>query len=162
VVKPRPRSLAGRTYRIETPLGTAFIVVNESDAGEPFEVFVSVGKAGSDTMAVAEAMGRLVSLILRMPSPLSPKRRIEEIIGQLQGIGGGRPLGFGPQKILSLPDGLARILAEHLGQVQAEETGGSARPDKMRIGDICPDCGQATFFHEEGCKKCYSCGFNEC
>jgi len=162
VVKPRPRSLVGRTYRVQTPLGTAYIVVNEADTGEPFEVFVSVGKAGSDTMAVAEAMGRLVSLILRMPSPLTPKRRLEETIGQLQGIGGGRPLGFGAQKVLSLPDGLARALAEHLGLVKAEEVSGPDRTEMMRTGDICPDCGQATFVHEEGCKKCYSCGFNEC
>ena len=47
--------------------------------GEPFEVFVQVGKAGSDTMAVAEALGRLVSLVLRLPSPLSPRRRLEEV-----------------------------------------------------------------------------------
>ena len=113
-------------------------------------------------MAVAEAMGRLVSLILRMPSPLTPKRRLEETIGQLQGIGGGRPLGFGAQKVLSLPDGLARALAEHLGLVKVEEVMGPDRTEMMRTSDICPDCGQATFVHEEGCKKCYSCGFNEC
>ena len=79
-----------------------------------------MGKAGSDTMAVAEAMGRLISLALRMPSPLSPRRRLEEIVAQLSGIGGGRPLGFGPQRVLSLPDGIARVLAEHLGHVKAE------------------------------------------
>ena len=162
VVKPRPRSLSGRTYRVETPLGTAFIVVNANGDGEPFEVFVSVGKAGSDTMAVAEAIGRLVSLTLRMPSPLSPKRRLEEVIGQLSGIGGGRPLGFGPQRVLSLPDGIARVLAEHVGQVKAEESGPAAKGAKLTAGDICPECGQATFVYEEGCKKCYGCGFNEC
>jgi ribonucleoside-diphosphate reductase alpha chain len=162
VVKPRPRSLSGRTYRVETPLGTAFIVVNANGDGEPFEVFVSVGKAGSDTMAVAEAMGRLISLTLRMPSPLSPKRRLEEMIGQLSGIGGGRPLGFGPQRVLSLPDGIARVLAEHVGQVKAEESGPAAKGTKLTAGDICPECGQATFVYEEGCKKCYGCGFNEC
>jgi len=162
VVKPRPRSLVGRTYRVETPLGTAYVVVNENgDGGEPFEVFVSVGKAGSDTMAVAEAIGRLVSLTLRMPSPLSPKRRLEEIIAQLSGIGGGRPLGFGPQRVLSLPDGIARVLAEHLGQVKPEAEPASAAA-KLTAGDICPECGQATFVYEEGCKKCYGCGFNEC
>src|SRR5262249_58943408 len=89
VVKPRPGRLTGRTYRVETPLGTAYVVVNENGAGEPFEVFVSVGKAGSDTMAVAEAMGRLVSLILRMPSPFTPTRRVGEIVGPPSGIGGG-------------------------------------------------------------------------
>src|SRR5262245_3846694 len=162
VVKPRPRRLGGRTYRIETPLGTAFVVVNETGEGEPFEVFGSVGKAGSDTMAVTEAMGRLISLTLRMPSPLSPRRRVEEIIGQLSGIGGGRPLGFGPQRVLSLPDGIARALAEHVGQVQAPETPPGGKDAKLVAGDICPECGQATFVYEEGCKKCYGCGFNEC
>jgi ribonucleoside-diphosphate reductase alpha chain len=162
VVKPRPRRLGGRTYRVETPLGTAFVVVNETGEGEPFEVFVSVGKAGSDTMAVAEAMGRLISLTLRMPSPLSPRRRVEEIIGQLSGIGGGRPLGFGPQRVLSLPDGIARVLAEHVGQVQAPEAPAGAKDAKLVAGDMCPECGQATFVYEEGCKKCYGCGFNEC
>jgi ribonucleoside-diphosphate reductase alpha chain len=162
VVKPRPRRLGGRTYRVETPLGTAFVVVNETGEGEPFEVFVSVGKAGSDTMAVAEAMGRLISLTLRMPSPLSPRRRVEEIIGQLSGIGGGRPLGFGPQRVLSLPDGIARVLAEHVGQVQVPEVPVGAKDPKLVAGDMCPECGQATFVYEEGCKKCYGCGFNEC
>ena len=163
VVKPRPRSLTGRTYRVETPLGTAYIVVNEHGDGEPFEVFVSVGKAGSDTMAVAEAMGRLISLALRMPSPLSTKRRLEEVVAQLTGIGGGRPLGFGPQRVLSLPDGIARVLAEHLGHGRVEEAEPpAAAAAKLVAGDICPECGQATFVYEEGCKKCYGCGFNEC
>jgi ribonucleoside-diphosphate reductase alpha chain len=163
VVKPRPRSLTGRTYRVETPLGTAYIVVNEHGDGEPFEVFVSVGKAGSDTMAVAEAMGRLISLALRMPSPLSTTRRLEEVVAQLSGIGGGRPLGFGPQRVMSLPDGIARVLAEHLGHAKVEDTEPPAAPAaKLVAGDICPECGQATFVYEEGCKKCYGCGFNEC
>jgi ribonucleoside-diphosphate reductase alpha chain len=165
VVQPRPRSLAGRTYRIETPLGVAYIMVNDNGDGQPFEVFVSVGKAGSDTMAVAEAIGRLVSLMLRMPSPFTPTRRVEEIIAQLSGIGGARPLGFGPQRVLSLPDGIARVLAEHIGQIKAEEAppaAASGKPAKAIAGDMCPECGQATFVYEEGCKKCYGCGFNEC
>ena len=31
-----------------------------------------------------------------------------------------------------------------------------------QIGDICPECGQATVINEEGCRKCYSCGYSEC
>ncbi len=58
-------------------------------------MFVQVGKAGSDTMAVAEALGRLVSLVLRLPSPLSARRRLEEVTSQLARIGGGQPTGFG-------------------------------------------------------------------
>jgi ribonucleoside-diphosphate reductase alpha chain len=161
VIKPRPHSLAGTTYRMETPIGTAFITVNNTPDGEPFEVFVQVGKGGSDTMAVAEALGRLISLVLRLPSPFSAQRRLEEVISQLSRIGGSQPTGFGPSKVLSLPDALARVLAEHIGQLKprppAALDGGS-----KTIGDLCKECGQATFIYEEGCKKCLSCGFNEC
>jgi ribonucleoside-diphosphate reductase alpha chain len=164
VVKPRPHSLSGRTYRAETPIGTAFITVNETQDLEPFEVFVQVGKGGSDTMAVAEALGRLISLTLRLPSPMSPQRRLEEVISQLSRIGGAQPLGFGKGKVLSLPDALARTLAEHTGQLKhASEAPPMAKAgDSRRIGDLCKECGQATFVYEEGCKKCLSCGYNEC
>ncbi|MGH7355088.1 MAG: vitamin B12-dependent ribonucleotide reductase [Candidatus Rokuibacteriota bacterium] len=164
VIKPRPHSLTGATYRMETPIGTAFITVNETPDGEPFEVFTQVGKGGSDTMAVAEALGRLISLVLRLPSRLSPQRRLEEVISQLSRIGGAQPTGFGKAKVLSLPDALARTLAEHIGQVKAN---GEAPPatgalDARRVGDLCKECGQATLVYEEGCKKCLSCGYTEC
>jgi ribonucleoside-diphosphate reductase alpha chain len=162
VIKPRPHSLTGATYRMETPIGTAFITVNQTPDGEPFEVFVQVGKGGSDTMAVAEALGRLISLTLRLPSPLSAQRRLEEVISQLSRIGGAQPMGFGKSKILSLPDALARTLAEHVGQVKTSPPVSAAAPKDRRIGDLCKECGQATFVYEEGCKKCLSCGFNEC
>src|SRR5881409_3243486 len=151
VIRPRPRSLTGATYRTDTPIGTAFITVNETPDDDPFEVFVQVGKGGSDTMAVAEALGRLISLVLRLPSPLSAQRRLEEVISQLSRIGGGQPTGFGPAKILSLPDALARTLAEHIGQVKPltdqPVVDGNGR---KQIGDLCKECGQATFIYEEG------------
>jgi ribonucleoside-diphosphate reductase alpha chain len=162
VIKPRPHSLQGATYRTETPIGTAFITVNNTADGEPFEVFLQVGKGGSDIMAVAEALGRLISLTLRMPSPLSPQRRLEEVISQLSRIGGAQPMGFGPTKILSLPDAIARTLAEHIGQVKPVSALSVAAAEKRPVGDLCKECGQATFIYEEGCKKCLSCGFNEC
>jgi ribonucleoside-diphosphate reductase alpha chain len=164
VVKPRPHSLSGATHRMETPIGTAFITVNETPGGDPFEVFVQVGKAGSDTMAVAEALGRLISLVLRLPSPLSAQRRLEEVVSQLSRIGGGQPTGFGAAKILSLPDALARTLGEHigLGRPQEPEADAAAPAGQRRVGDLCKECGQATLVYEEGCKKCLSCGFNEC
>jgi len=161
-VKPRPHSLVGRTYRMETPIGTAFITVNDTESGDPFEVFVQVGKAGTDTMAVAEALGRLVSLVLRLPSPLSAERRLEEVINQLSRIGGGQPTGFGAAKVLSLPDALARTLGEHIGQPRRDAASGALAAGLRRVGDLCKECGQATVIYEEGCKKCLSCGYNEC
>ena len=121
-----------------------------------------MGKAGTDTMAVAEALGRLVSLVLRLPSPLSAERRLEEVINQLSRIGGGQPTGFGAAKVLSLPDALARTLGEHIGQPRRDAASGASAAGLRRVGDLCKECGQATVIYEEGCKKCLSCGYNEC
>jgi len=64
--KPRPRYLTGFTYSLNTPLGKAFITINENGGNQPFEVFINTAKAGSDTAAVSEAIGRLLSYVLRM------------------------------------------------------------------------------------------------
>jgi len=161
IVKPRPRKVQGVTYRVATPLGTAFITVNTNGNDEPFEVFANVGKAGSDTASVSEAMGRLISMILRLPSPLTPTERLREVAGQLKGIGGGRHLGYGRARIRSLPDAVAQVLAEHLGLAESEEAL-APQPAPDSVGDLCPECGQGTLVFEEGCQKCYSCGYTEC
>ena len=28
--------------------------------------------------------------------------------------------------------------------------------------DVCPQCQTVSFAYEEGCKKCYACGYSEC
>lgn len=162
--KPRPIRLDGSTYQLSTPLGKAFVTVNQNGEGQPFEVFITTAKAGSETAAVSEAIGRLVSYILRVASPVPPRERMAEVVRQLAGIGGGRPMGFGPNRILSLPDGVARALAEYLGHTPetfdlTEEPSGQI---PLRIGDLCPECGEAAVVNEEGCRKCYACGFSEC
>jgi hypothetical protein len=87
-IQQRPERLHGVTYRQVTPLGTAFVTIN-SDDEQPFEAFVNVGKAGSDTAAVAEAIGRLISLVLRLPCPTPPADQLKLVAQQLRGIGGG-------------------------------------------------------------------------
>jgi ribonucleoside-diphosphate reductase alpha chain len=169
--KPRPAVLAGTTYRKTTPVGTAYITVNSNGEGkqQPFEVFINIAKAGSDTTALAEALGRLISLVLRLPSPLSAFERAQDIVGQLRGIGSGRATGFGPQRVMSLPDAVAQVLAEHVGLSGTEPLPGLPDLDHeahqlplFSGADLCPECGQATFVMEEGCKKCHACGFSEC
>ncbi len=176
--KPRPRFLHGYTCSIETPLGKAFITINENGGNQPFEVFINTAKAGSDTAAVSEAIGRLISHILRLASPVEPRERLKEVVRQLSGIGGGRSLGFGPNRVRSLPDGVAHALDEYLQTI----SGLGLAPEKLlpaespaepesipiaeqpflKIGDLCPECGQAAMVNEEGCHKCYACGYSEC
>ena len=175
--KPRPRFLEGKTYRVETPLGATYVTVNENGEGkgQPFEVFIHTAKAGSDTAAVSEALGRLISYILRLVSPVPPRNRLREVVRQLAGIGGVRAIGFGPYRVSSLPDGISQVLQEYLTESEAtsaegERTEKPAVPpgqlplqlEKSPQGDLCPECGAATLVNEEGCRKCYSCGFSEC
>ncbi len=167
--RPRPRHLHGTTYRRLSPLGTAYVTVNDTEDGEPFEVFMNVGKAGSDVAAVSEALGRLISLVLRLPSSLTPTERLQQVVYQLNGIGGGRHLGFGPQRVRSLPDAIAQVLAEHLSEVEHAPQPPSPSPAEQlalpmpkQIGDLCPDCGNSTLLNVEGCRKCHVCGYSEC
>jgi ribonucleoside-diphosphate reductase alpha chain len=185
--KPRPKRLPGYTYSINTPLGKAFITINENGGRQPFEVFINTAKAGSETAAVSEAIGRLISFVLRLASPIVPRERLREVITQLEGIGGGHSLGFGPNRVRSLPDGVAQSLTEYLDETEGIMREASvphngnghkylqetmeiypAVPDLLepqpqtRIGDLCPECGEAAVVNEEGCRKCYACGFSEC
>ena len=179
--KPRPRALTGKTYNVETPVGKAFITINENGGEQPFEAFINTAKAGSETAAVSEAIGRLISYILRMTSSVKPTDRMREIVRQLIGIGGGRSLGFGPNRVRSLPDGIGQVLENYLrekdglktdldekksngngGHTIEEEASAIQASPKMKIGDLCPECGEAAVVNEEGCRKCYACGFSEC
>jgi ribonucleoside-diphosphate reductase alpha chain len=177
--KPRPRRLEGRTYRIGTPLGGTYVTINENGEGRghPFEMFIHTSKAGSETAAISEALGRLSSLIMRMASPIPPRERVKEIIRQLEGIGGDRAIGFGPQRVRSLPDGIAQVLREYLDETSDEAEDHAPLPKRYvadqlllerpqaqleLVGELCPECGEASMVNEEGCRKCYNCGYSEC
>ena len=113
---------------------------------------------------------------------------MREVVRQLIGIGGGRSLGFGPNRVRSLPDGVGQVLDLYLREKdglldesdaeirptaqKAGKNGGqtSLEPESpvenasspIQIGDLCPECGEAAVVNEEGCRKCYSCGYSEC
>ena len=160
--RPRPYLLQGSSYRKETPLGTAYITINSDENHEPFEVFLNIGKAGSDVTAVSESIGRLISLALRMPSALPPSERLRWVIDEMAGIGGGRPLGFGVGRVRSLPDGVAQVLSDHLSELSENKETVAGEQLALPIGDLCPDCGEAAFLNIEGCRKCHVCGYSEC
>ena len=179
--RSRPEMLRGTTRRIDTPLGTLYVNITEDDKGQPFEVFMSLGKAGGALMADVEAIGRLISLALRSGIPM------KEIHRQLRGISSDRVIGLGANKVLSVPDavGIAieRWMQEKQG-VQQELLPGTGTTgehpmapvvqavtqgqEQMIFGGMqqtlsgaCPDCG-SQLEYAEGCVKCHVCGFSEC
>jgi len=101
----RPKVLKGFTVRMKTGLGNLYVTVNEHKE-RPVEVFATVGKSGQSIAAKTEAVGRLVSLLLRHGVD------VKEIIGQLKGIAGDSPLAGPDGVILSVPDAVAKVLEE--------------------------------------------------
>jgi ribonucleoside-diphosphate reductase alpha chain len=184
--RSRPDLLRGMTRRIETPLGTAYVTITEDDKAQPFEIFISLGKAGAPLMADVEAIGRLISLGLRSGIPMS------EIHRQLRGISSDRVIGLGPNKVMSVPDAIGiaiekwmqekhegvqqdllspqapgtlspRPVAVKPSSPQGEEALAeleSPRREHSFVG-ACPDCGSQLEF-AEGCMKCHVCGYSEC
>lgn len=172
-VRPRPYKRYGATVSKATPGGTAHVTMNDDEEGRPFEVFVDIGKGGSDIKAMAEALGRLASLVLRVSSPLTPRERIQEIVSQLSGIGGPRSMGFGRQRVRSLPDALAQALEEqYLLEDESNGSRPSLKPSLPAVtpegpvnavkADLCPGCGNTSLVSIEGCHSCYNCGHSEC
>jgi len=184
-VYPRPGVLNGTTVRFNTPFGKSYITMNSDDMGNPFEVFITVGKAGSDIQADAEALGRMISLQLRTTAPNNRREMLKLVVEQLSDIGGARPMGFGPNRILSLPDAVGRALLTHYINNEPEPqqlglpmNGGTVAPPKevkqdtspsngngngfQSGADMCPDCGTISLIRAEGCRKCLTCGYSEC
>jgi ribonucleoside-diphosphate reductase alpha chain len=186
--RSRPDKLRGTTHRLETPLGTMFVNITEDEKGQPFEVFITLGKAGGSAMADAEAMGRLISLALRSGIP------IMEVHRQLRGISSDRAVGLGPNKVLSVPDAIGIALEQWWRDKQGVQTdllsssvasgpAPAAEPLVVRSAagqagsqsemsyeaynggetfmGTCPDCG-SQLEYAEGCVKCHVCGFSEC
>ena len=174
VYKRRPQVLRGATYKVNTPFGMAYITINDMN-GIPGEIFLNVGKAGSDVFAMAEALGRVCSLFLRYGDH---GNKVELLIKHLKGIGGSGAIGFGANRVESIADAVAKALEIH----QQEALGLGAETDPAPIAatieapviglkesgsasasrDLCPSCGTASLLNVEVCKTCANCGYSRC
>lgn len=180
-VYPRPEQLQGTTISRKTPFGTAYLTLNKDENENPFEVFVTIGKAGSDLQADAEGLGRLLSLMLRTTAPANRRQMVKLIIDELEGIGGQRSVGLGHERVTSLPDAIAGVLRdtylseEDVEQLSLSDANPAAayptntvamEPDgnqhMLNGADLCPECGSAALIRQAGCRNCVNCGFSEC
>jgi ribonucleoside-diphosphate reductase alpha chain len=179
--RKRPDLLRGTTRKMTSPLGDVFVTINEDGENKPFEVFATLGKAGSVAMADVEAIGRLISLALRFGVP------VNDVYTQLRGISSDRAIGFGQNKVLSLPDAIAQAIGlreQEKAGIQQELIPEAVLPladvdvtapvimpppslqlDAYDPGEsfmgTCPECKSQLEF-AEGCMKCHACGYSEC
>ena len=105
-VKERRISLKSTTIKQLTDHGTMYVTITYKVARKPFEVFVTMGKAGSHERAWIEALSTCISVALRsgVPAPT--------FIDQLRGISCG-PIPDGSGQFIKSPaDGLGLVLQE--------------------------------------------------
>jgi len=170
--RPRPILTVGLTEKIKTGDGTLYLTINEDDTGL-CEVFTNIGKAGGNAAAQSEAISRLISLALRSGVD------VKSIVRQLKGISGPSPVWDNGDLILSAPDAIAKALERYLKRKDVpdlfreklveglrDSVGKKATDQKMKRimenrANICAECGSIMVF-EEGCMKCYNCGFSRC
>ena len=199
----RPAVTVGHTVRMTTGCGNLYVTINETEDGQPLELFNHMGKAGGCAASQNEAIGRLISYALRCGASMEP------LIKQLKGISCHRPAWSEDGKVSSCADAIGKSLEKYYvsrasrpgvigddvpptasddgvdrvpdelepttngnvdlsGRLIPEAPGDATAPARNRIVDdapnvqgACPDCGGNLSF-EEGCVKCYSCGFTQC
>ncbi len=163
--RERPTTVKGTTQKINTGYGGLYVTINEDEYGL-FEVFSQIGRAGGFTQSFTESLARLISLCLR--SGIPP----EEIIDQLEGIRSPEVAFEEGEKILSIPDAMAKALKWHKeGKMRTEQTQLPTDEQESEtsvkemvskgINPACPDCG-AMLTLSEGCVTCPNCGYSQC
>ena len=172
-----PEIMPSLRIRQMTPFGNMHVkVAVDPAAGKEREVFAQLGKGGDVANSDLEAICRLLSLWLRSNGSL------DTALKQLEGIGSSLTVPTKDGRIMSLADGLARALRRYLavkkqhglenlllGRVPGESLADSAAEPKTTSAQRqseqykikCPAC-TSTLAFEEGCVKCYDCGFSQC
>ena len=150
-VKARPGLMMfGKTIKDTTPWGSIYVTLN-LDGKDPFEIFVNVGKSGSEMKAMTEALSRVISIGLRSGCSL------EDFIDTLKGLSGKEywMLNCDDNHVVrSVPDAIALLLEKLINR----EAVAARRNDKELI---CPECGSPLEMIS-GCEYCFSCGYSPC
>jgi ribonucleoside-diphosphate reductase alpha chain len=180
---PRPAVLESKTVLVGTGRGKIYVTLSFTSDGQLFEVFTNHGKAGGNDSAMAEALSRMISLSLR--AGVSPDAIVDQLINIVD-----NPIITRGSQILSVPDAIAKVIRTHaysppkgiispgidaeqialldppkssdIGMPQAASHPTNGTPRNYASGESCPECVGANMVFEEGCMKCYQCGYSKC
>ena len=104
-----PRAMAATVATVATTFGNVTAAVGRTRAGVPHEVFLRGAAPGSDAATIVEAIARLASFALQLPSTVPATVRLQSIIEALAAIPGTRPSS--PGVAGSIPSAVAAALA---------------------------------------------------
>ena len=162
----RPNVLVGKTVKLKVMQGTLYLTAN-FDKSDIKEVFIELGKAGSEEKSYCEAIGRLISKYLQLGGDL------KDVISSLKGIRSNAVMWDHGLRVYSIPDAIAKALEMTTGQenlsgytevptlMDKEEQKPKEKEEGIRM-ETCPSCGEPTLANEGGCMTCKSCGYTRC
>jgi len=143
--KARPAELDGKTFKIDTAqCGKMYLTVNTDAAGQPREVFCTMGRSGECIRSHQDALSRVISHSLGYGIPL------RGVIKALRGVGCPKPT-LGPTGTNSCLDMIGRQFEKYAKEQIVIKKVGAAK---------CPECG--TMLAEGHCDKCPDCGWSSC
>ena len=159
----REQELDAKVNRIRTAHGNLYVTTAFQN-GKLIEIFTHLGKSGAAEHAQSEALGRVISTALQYGVPAS------EIANQLKGITSQVNWDNG-KLVRSVPDAIAQVIDQVTGtsldetpdtkdvQTQFQEESAAVLSGSTLM---CQECSSESVSMEEGCMKCYSCGFSKC
>lgn len=108
--KERPKVIDSVSERVKTGCGYLYVTIGfDGEDSIPIEVRAALGKAGGCSNCYLEALNRAISLGLRHGIP------VKEFVKELRGHQCPNPnLWPEDDRILSCPDGIARVLDSHI------------------------------------------------
>ncbi len=138
-----------------------YIHIGTYEDGCPGEVFVTLTKEGSTMQGLLFTVAKLTSMLLQRG--VTTEDLLEDFGGTIF-----EPRGRTSNEAIRMASSIVDYLFRYLAisdptnnivaivQVQPEQIDFS-----NDSGQLCPDCGTGLVY-EEGCEKCYNCGYSSC
>jgi ribonucleoside-diphosphate reductase alpha chain len=151
-------------YEKETGYGPLHVNIIYDEDG-PYRVFANIPPLGTEIAGLTAVIGILLSKYLDSGG------KAERILKHLNSVKGDKPLGFGPNRVESIPHALSQILREHLKKhghltVNGNQAPPASVPRAAEAGEsaTCPQCYSTNVEFVSGCREptCFDCGFSNC
>ncbi len=170
---PRPKVLAGKTYKIKWPSAPSahYVTINDDENGHPFEIFITSTIATHQDWATALSL--MISAIFRKGDDV--KFVGEELMKIISATDSAWVEGKYWGSLVAL---IGYTIDTHItGHLQEGESLTAMIPDtptsdvkeKAVKGEIehvkgatCPKCLAPAYIFKEGCKECVNCGYSTC
>ncbi len=148
-------------YEIETGYGPLHVnIVYDKELG-PLKIFTSIPPMGTELSSLTSALGIFMSKAFQVGyDPL-------KAIKHLNSAKGDRPMGFGPNRVDSIPHAVSIALKRHL-----DKTGRIGDTEQKKLTDLkleskqehCAKCYSPNVEYIGGCSSptCLDCGHSEC